>query len=251
MQFSDTANKTNGILQMIEWLCYGKYATISGDTDRLAFFTLLINNDLHWVGEEIQKVAGEWPFDDRNHTNFPVESYDFTTGQQDYGLDSDIKAVIKVEVRDATTEEYSDITYKSQKDWPENRFDQDTGDPSSYWFEGRSIVFDAINTTNYDKYRITYDRSMHLFETTDTTSEPGFAREFHQILVYRPVRTWAFLNNAENSKQSLIQLCDRMLGEPQYIPTGLYPQMLRFYQKQNKEFVPAIVRSKPSGGSWK
>lgn len=255
MQFSNTTDKEHGIIQGIEMLCYGKYAAITGDTTtRLRFFTQQVNIWLNLVGQWIHEVSDEWPFDDRNNTNFPIESYSFTDDQQNYGLDSDIKAIYKVEIHDVTKTEpegWSEIEFQLKTDRVEDPYAQDSGTPTSYFFDpGHSITFDVpVDTAVIDKYRLTYTRDMHLFEDGDTTAEPGFNVTIHPLLVYGPSMSWAMLNNTDGSKNGLIGLCKQMIGhcplDPGFNPaaaSGLYLALVNIHAKANKGFLPAVTR---------
>jgi hypothetical protein len=250
MQFSDTTNK-NGIIQHQEQLTLGD-GKISGNTLNLAYFTLSTNNWLMRVGDWIQGVTGEWPFGDINNGSLDVEEYDFTDDQTDYGIDTDIRAILRVRIRDASTEKYSDIAPGYEKDLPDDLFNETKGTPTKYFFMGESILFDPPpDTTKYDKYELTYSRDMHLFLTTDTTAVPGFNKAFHPILVYGPVREWALINSKDGSKNGLVSLCNQMLGDMAEGQNGLKRDLLRFYANRSRRHVNTLNRATPAGGSWK
>jgi hypothetical protein len=253
MKFSDTTNKEAGIIQGIERTTGLGYGKISGDSDNLAYFTMLVNHYVNMVGQWIRHASGEMPYDDYNHGNLPVEEYSFTDDQPDYGLDTDIARINKVRIRDASTEEYSEIDYMSQADIPEDWFNQTKGTPLKYYFPTPyTIMFDPPpDTTKYDKYELTYNRDMHLFLVGDTIAVPGFNVTFHPILIYGPSRDWAMINNKDGNKNAVIALCNQMLGDNHYQPSGLYKMLLQHYSKFNANYVPAIKRASPSGGSWK
>lgn len=91
-----------------------------------------------------------------------------------------------------TEEDWYDLKYWLEADRPDNIYGQDSASPSKYFQQGRKLIFDVpIDTAKADKYRITYDRHGYEFVIGDTTAEPGFDKQFHQILYWGPVMDWA------------------------------------------------------------
>jgi len=91
----------------------------------LDYFTQLINNWVNYVNHIIQKVSKEAAYDDGNLSGFPVEVYSFVDGQQDYGLDSDIATVRKIEKHkagSAANVDWSDVDFQPLKDRSSDRF---------------------------------------------------------------------------------------------------------------------------------
>ena len=190
MQFNNTTDK-NGIIQGIERELGYIDGQISGDATFLARVTQKVNDWLSIVNIWAHEVDGEQLYDDHNHGNFPIEAFDFTDNQQDYGLstngEQDGLSIIKVEARDATSQDYYDLGLLLQRDIPDNFWSLDKNKPSQYLLSGGSIIFDVpIDKTKADKYRITYDRQAHSFVVGDTTAKPGFNSDFHSILIYGP-----------------------------------------------------------------
>lgn len=249
MQFSNTTNK-NGIIQGIEQITPFGDAGISGNSFELVRFTNLVNNWLHIVTHWIQQVQGQWTYDDQNHGNLPIEVFDFVDEQSNYGLttngESDSLAIRRVEIRDATSEEYSDISYMLEKDKPEDEFGEDAGTPTKYYMSGGSIVFNPKpDTAKVDKFRVTYDRNAHIFLSNDTTALPGFDLKFHAILVYGPAMDWA----ASKGLNDIYNFCFRKLfGSDTRKDKGLKLMLEEFYSSRLPNVIPQISRKKIS---WK
>jgi hypothetical protein len=249
MQFSDTTNK-NGILQMIEQETKLGLTYITGDASRLAYWTEKVNLWLHIASHWIHQVDGEWHYDDHNHGDFPIETYTAVDDQQDYALDSegeiDGRVIRQVEIRDASTEEYSTISLQLERDRAADRFNQDSGTPTEYWLSGGSIIFDVpIDTDKVDYFRITYDRNAHLFATNDTTAEAGFDKKFHWLLIYGPVMDWA----SGEGKNNIYTKCHKAIfGSDNKVDIGLKRMLQKHYLRRNQNYKPAISRQEIS---WK
>jgi len=251
LKFRDDTHTGDGIINQIEYHTLGT-GKITGTAAKLAYFTTLINNWLNIYGQWGQDASGEWNFDDYNHGNLPREVYDFTDDQEDYALDSDIKGIRQVKIRDAVTEKYSILDYLPFKDRPDNLFGETKGTPVGWFMDGRSIVFSPPpDITLFDKYELIYDREMHQFVVGDTTAEPDMPYMLRPLLIWGPIRDWALANNKDGSKRDLIGLCNLKIGDLDMNPTGLYMTALRYFNKRNKQAQPMIARKAVKGGSWK
>jgi hypothetical protein len=244
--FSDTTNKESGIIQGIEALTLG-YGKISGNSSELAFFTQQVNLAKVKVAEWMRQHSGQAPTDDINNgATLPIEAYDTEDDQQDYGLDTDVKVVKRVECHDATkaaTEGWYDLDFTHPADLPEDRFAGPSGTPSSYSVEGRSIVFDVpVDTDLVDQYRLTYDRNMHAFVVGDTTATSGFPDIIDPLLIWLPVRVWANMNNKDGNKNGLIAICNQEVGDNPYQPSGLYKTLIDYCTTQVEGFQPQLKR---------
>ena len=253
MRFNITASPRNGIIQGIERTTGLGLGTISGNAAPdyyLDYFTQEVNNWLNYATHIIQRVSSEWTYDDANHSDFPIEEYATVDSQQDHGLDSDIKTIRRVEMRDATAdagEGWYDLDFQYEADRQEDRFAEEDGTPTHYWLSGRSIIWNVpADIAKVDTYRLTYDRHADEFTISDTIKEPGFEKTFHPILVYGPSLTWATGRNP-----NVAVLCEKKLfGMSRDMP-GLIKMLKQHYFKQANQFIPTIGRKAPSGGSWR
>ena len=253
MIFSQIGSPRSGILQNIERKTSLGLGTITDNTSPEYYkdeFLGYVNKWNNIVNIWIHEVDNEWSFDDANHGDFPIETFDIVDSQQDYGIDIDISAIKKVEIHDAddvATDGWITIPIKLSTDIEADRFGNDDGTPSSYWLSGNSILFDVpVDIAKIDKYRITYDRHAHAFVIGDTTAVPGFAEPFHDILVYGATMDWA-----EDKKKTLFNACKLALfGTQPRDKNGLKQMLQKYYSKRAEEFTPQIRRKEPSGGSW-
>lgn len=237
--FSDTTNKENGIIQGIEALTLG-YGKITGVTNELAFFTQQVNLAKVQVAEWMRQHSGQAPTDDINNgATLPIEEYSTVDNQQNYGLDTDIKTIKKIECHDATkaaTVGWYDLDFTHPADFPEDRFGLDSGAPTAYSIEGRSIVFDVpVDTALVDKYRVTYDRNTHPFVVGDTTATSGFPDTIDPLLIWMPAKVWAMLNNKDGNKKGLIEQCNEQIKL-------LYDTLVEHCTTQVEDFQPELKR---------
>lgn len=247
MYFSDTTNK-DGIIQQQEQVLQLGDAGISGNATLLKEMTAKTNNWLHIVTHWIHLVQGEWNYDDQNHGNLNIEAFDFVDEQANYGLttggETDCLVLKNVEVRDAITEDYAEITYLEEKDRPVNEFGEDAAVPSYYYLNGGSIIFSPKpDTALADKYRLTYDRNAHIFLSTDTTAVPGFDIKFHPILVYGPAMEYAITLG----KPNVYTQCKSMLyGTDAEVDIGFKRMLQEFYSRRLVNQMPRIGRASKS-----
>jgi hypothetical protein len=248
MVFSDTTNK-NGIIQHIEQITNLGDAYISGTNTRLYYWVNLVNQWLHYCTQRIQTVSPNWNYDDANHLDgssnptLPIEAFACVDDQQNYGLTStgemDSLVVLKVEIRDATTEEYKTIDFTPADKLPDDIWAQDSGEPTSYYLSGGSIIFNCpIDTALIDYFQVTYDRNAHVFTYNDTTAQPGFDQKFHMILAYGPAYEWAL----QTGNQTISEMCRRMLfGTDNIVDIGLIRSMENFYIRRSNLAYPNLL----------
>lgn len=243
MVFNDTTNK-NGVIQQIEQTLKLDDGAISGNTSLLREFTNYINIWQGIVQHWIDSVAGERQYDDANHGNFPIEVYDLQDSVFDYSLtttgESDSRIVKKVEVRDAITLEYYDLSYLDEVDRPDNEFGGDKGKPSKYYMNGSSVIFDVkTDLTLVDKFRVTYLRNADLFAYNDTSKQPGFDIKFHSILVFGPSLEWSF----PRGRAEIVNHCKAMLyGTDPQVDIGLKRMLQEHYSRRLPQKLPRVAR---------
>ena len=186
MNFNDTTNNT-GLIQECEDLTQIGAAGISGNTTLLKQFTRRINTWNDKVQTMILEVQDEWDYDDSNHTNFPILTTDLVANQQDYALPTSTLQVKRAEISFDGSKWYKLAPF----DINEMTDDSSTTSIASnfnktepyYDLQYGSIFLYPIpdsNVTGGLKLWIT--RENELFTTADTTQEPGFDRQFHEIL---------------------------------------------------------------------
>jgi len=241
MQFNDTSTN-KGIIQMCEATTNLGLTAISGTPAQLAYFTNLINMWYQVVAQYIWLVNKNWQFDDSNYTtNFPVAYTTVVNNQRDYVLPSSLRRVTQVECMDSSGKYFSLIPMSPRDATLLNEKWQDTaGTPREYYMLGRSIILypkpDTSVLTAVAGLRVSFEKKLDLFATTDTTQEPGFDEEYHPILYYGPCFEWATVNNVTN----ISQLCEKMIGRFD----GLLNLAQKHYSDNDANILPAITRGK-------
>ncbi len=208
MQFSDTTNLTGLIQSAEEWSRLGK-AQISGDTDRLARFTRLINNNYHKVVTMIFESMDGWDFDDPNHGDQGfIKTYNLVADQQYVSLPTSDK-ILKVKRAEITFDgsswyhaapidvnEYGGVSTASDI---ANHFSQTE---PYYDMVGQYVyIYPTPTGAVTDGLKLWIAREVDEFTSADTTQEPGFDEPFHEMLAVGASRDYAIqegLNNAES-----------------------------------------------------
>lgn len=198
MQFNDTTN-LNGLIQSAErWARLGK-AQISGNTDLLKYFTLLINNNYHKVVTMIFDSKDGWDFDDPNHgdTGF-IKTFDLVANTQSVTLPVSEK-ILKVKRAEVSFDgsnwyraqpidinEYGGVAVQSE-------IAGNFAKTSPYYdMQGQYVYlypFPDANVT--DGLKLWVAREVDEFTTADTTQEPGFDEPFHDMLAIGASRDYA------------------------------------------------------------
>lgn len=236
MQFNDTSTK-KGILQMIEQVTNLGDAAITGTAVKLAYFTNLVNQWAMITHQYIRQVSNQWHYDDSNYTTFPVSYTTIVNGQRDYTLDSTMQRVRQVEVMGANGKYYS-LQLMSKDDLKNEKWQETSGKPSHYYMVGRAVMLypapDTAQVTAVAGLRVTHDRKLDLFATTDTTQEPGFDEPYHWILVYGAAHEWAMTNG----NQGVAELSMMKLGGFE----GLSMLVKKHYSSRNDDDPAVITR---------
>lgn len=245
MQFRDDSNQENGIINQIEVDTFG-VGKITGNTSLLAKTTFLINK---WNGKcnnWMQEYSVEWPHDDINHGDFPIETFDFEDDIDNYGFARDIKLVKRIEAHDANYDAdkgWYDLDFKKESEKGDDRFGNDSGKPSAVWFNGRSFITDCpIDTDLADQYRLTYDREAHLFVVGDTSAEPGLPTFLQPILIVGPKIDLLSGINKDGSKDRQISALKEELGYNPQNPFGLFLDLINYCERKNAMYKQSVGR---------
>ena len=205
MQFSDTSGQ-QGLIQDCEfWVGLGK-AQISGDTDKLAAFTRLINNRYDYYVTMLLNAQDEWDFDDSNNSGYGIFTRNLVANQQDYVFSTvswsrenkegsaatasqtlDILKIKRVEITYDGTNWYkvepidiNEIGVATDTAGIAEQFS--TAEPY-YDLESNAIKLYPIPASAVTGgLKVWIYRNVDAFTTTDTTQAPGFDRVFHSLL---------------------------------------------------------------------
>jgi hypothetical protein len=147
------------------------------------------NKTLRKVWTWIFAAYGGWIFDDANNTDFPASRTTLEANKQDYNLPEGALVVRGIDILPfvgatiyqplkKVTEE--DIRSLRQSD---ASFLSGTGVPQFYRPIGTSFkLYPTPNATITAGLRVSYDRGMISFASTDTVKQPGFANQFHEVV---------------------------------------------------------------------
>jgi len=238
MQYNNTTTKA-GIIQMIEQTTNIGDGQISGNATSFAYFSNLVNQWYRICAYFAWKVDKNWSFDDNNQTTFPQATTTIVNNQRDYSIPSTDLRLKQVEVMQSNGDyytlqyipEYSDL-FNTQKE------QEEAGLPTHYRLLGNSLILypkpDTSVVTATDGLRISTDREVSAFTVSDTTKEPGFAKQFHPILYYGPCLEWSMIKG----NVGVEKICTRMLGG---FP-GLSEMMSDFYSERNQSTINSIQR---------
>lgn len=227
MQFSDTTNRTQGILQDIEHYCNfdAGHLTASTSTTVRQLFTGLINRRYDRAMGMIGGASRSALADDTNYTNQPFSTFNIVSGQNDYQFltDADGNAITDITgvailtesggteytvldrlsingVSETSGNKSGRLSAISQEDYelilspnPSN-----AGIPTGYLEQNNTIFFNTkpnYSATNGGK--LFYKRVPSYFAITDTTKAPGFNPEHHRILSLGASYDWIIVNKPD------------------------------------------------------
>lgn len=246
MQFSNTTNREQGLIQDCEDILSLGNAGITGTAAILARFTRYMNEWYLRVVGWILEAEGTYEWDDSNYTNFPIATKDLVNSQQDYTLPaaasggnaSTFLRLIGVEVADASGL-YQRLTRIDESQMPASITDfmRTDGMPQYYQELANSILLypapATASVTISAGLKFFFQRSIDLFTTSDTTQQPGFAEPFHRIL---SVGASLDFSDIKGKKDLATILKRRIYGDPVVKDDiGLKKELMNFYSSRNKD----------------
>lgn len=129
---------------------------------------------------------GGWQYDDSNQTDLPFASTTLTADQTTYALPTGALGVRGIEVKN-TGSVWSSLLPITEEMIRERQamgqFFSTSGTPQYYQLVGQTVrLFPASNYTQSASFKVSFDRGSVAFASTDTTTTPGFASEYHDII---------------------------------------------------------------------
>lgn len=170
----------------------------------------------------IQQSDRNWVWDDRNNTNLPIYTDDLVNGQPDYTIPTDVRDILRIEITD--DEDRSTQIIRLNENEVHGSLDEvyrDNGTPRKYQFLGESLyLYPAPNYDATGGIKLFGKRAGSLFETTDTTKEPGFDSQYHDYIAIGAAFEYAVSPRANN--QELASRLQIMLKEIELEMTTYY-----------------------------
>ena len=136
----------------------------------------------------IWQATGTWEYDDSNYSDFPIATADLVDAQQDYTLPSTAQKIDRVEVLSSTGDYFliKPIDKSMIKGQAMSEFYETAGFPKYYDLVGSSLLLypkpASGNVTTTAGLKVYFTRDIGVFNSSSTTTEPGFAEPFHRIL---------------------------------------------------------------------
>jgi len=178
MVFSNSTTKA-GVVEEIDFL-----VNTDDNTYPIAEKTRNINRALDRVVSMILSVDGKWQFDDTNSSDLPIARADINASQYDYTFDAEHLKVLRLEIQDDSGN-WRVIPQRDIRDIKEGLLDASSpaSQPAFYDVSGTQIfLYPATNYSKTDGLRVHFQRVVNYFTTTDTTKQPGFAKNFHRLM---------------------------------------------------------------------
>jgi hypothetical protein len=233
MQFSNTSNKSKGILQDIDFLCGSTSATYPV-VDKVRN----VNIALHDVTQLIWQSQDGWFFDDENQTDYPRIRVNLTKGTQDYrvkALSTVLRQIKRIEVKDSggDFQLLTPLNMAKDIDVAKDDYYSSDGMPLYYDLDGGYITLYPAPTsgaggcTLASGMAIYFGRDAVEFTSASTTASPGFATQFHRILSYSAAID--FIKQDNNLIQKYMMERNRLMD-------GLK----KYYGSRNLELKPKI-----------
>ena len=183
MKFSSVVSG-DGLVQDIDFLCHTDSANYP-----LIDKTRNINNWYRKAVSWIRETPSDWEYDDSRHSTLPIYTSTLVHNQQDYTLDSNAQKVRRVEILDSSGD-YVLLTPINSEEIrvATSEYYETAGLPQYYDLVGRSVILypkpSSADVTTTAGIKMSVDRDISEFISTDTTAVPGIAANFHRILSF-------------------------------------------------------------------
>lgn len=208
MQISDTTNK-NGLLQSCEFYTSIGDGGITGDAILKAQFVNLINRRYERALGMLGSTSRLSGVDDTNYTNQPFSYFDISATQNDYqflvdALGNSITDITDVLILPSTSAtEYVTLSKLSLDEDASSIMSpnpSNVGVPTGYLEANNTVFFNTIpNYTKANGGKIFYKRVPSYFVVGDTTKQPGFNAEHHQMLSLGAAYDWIISHSPSNT----------------------------------------------------
>lgn len=167
------------------------------------------------VAALILKNDSKWQFDDLNRTtNFPIDTQNLVSGQQDYPLGTTYLSLDRVEVKDSSGNwhrlaQIDQQMLKGANAQSLTDYRKTNGLPDEYDLVGNSVfLYPAPNYSLTNGLKFYYTRGPLKFDWTlgtftdatgSTSSTPGFNSLFHKLIPYWAAYDYAIANQQKTA----------------------------------------------------
>lgn len=209
MKFN-SSNAEDNITDDIDFWC-GTDSTSFPIEDK----TRRINQWYYRVQKLILKTDARFQFHDRNDGNLPEMRADLVDGQGAYELPDNFIEVHAVEVKD-TNGDYRRLNQVDIQDldYSISNYRDTDGMPVEYDLTGDVIRFfpapDKNQVTLSNGFKVYISRNVSVFDTTDTTKEPGFDDAYHQMLSLGPSADYLSINGTQEDHDNVMNELQRL-----------------------------------------
>lgn len=229
MKFNDSNNPEESIVDDIDFFC---------NTDSTSFpiedKTRRVNQWYYRVQTDIMRTDARFQFGDRNHGKLPEYTADLQGGQQIYELPDEFMEVHAVEIKETDGEFYRlDQIDIQDLEYSISNYRDEDGKPMEYDLTSDVIRLfpapDPNSVTLSNGLKVYITRNVSVFDSGDTTKEPGFDNAYHQILSLGPSVDYLAINGTNENRNEV----QTMLQE-------LRQELIQTYQARNVESNPQL-----------
>ncbi len=211
MKLSNTTTK-DGLLQDCEHWCNLPVGTLTSDETLFYRFISLLNLASDEVLALILNADQKAQWDDTNHEDLPIATFDLVEGQQDYSFtkdenDNDVLEIAAVYAKgpDGVYRKMDPVDASTGSAQILAQAADNVGTPVRYDKMANSILLDP--TPDYDAedgVRVVFARSQVKFDPTGGTEDfdpdqtPGIPSPFHRLYSLKASHDWLSVNKSEN-----------------------------------------------------
>lgn len=206
-----------------------------------ATMVLLANRALERVVQLINHADSRWEFDDSNYPDLPIATTTITSGQQDYSLATSHLSINRVEIKDQSGTwrllrpiDRNDVSRQALAEY------RGSGTPQEYDKIGSSVfLYPTPNYTQAASLKLYFTRGPVMFDSSDTTDQPGFNPLFHKLVPLHASYDYAVANGLKNANQIFAEIV-RMEDDLQ-----------KFYGQRSRDERGRMIvgTNPPTGGS--
>jgi len=159
-------------------------------------YTRYANIAVKEVSTKIWAHSNDWEYDDSNYSNLPQVTTDLVDGQKDYEIPDATFDIYRVEVKDVNGN-WKKLTKLDEAEIPisEAEFLETDDMPRYYDLKYNSVFLypspSSSDVTTSSGLRLFINRVSDAFVKTDTTKEPGFNENFHDLISYKIALAWS------------------------------------------------------------